>query len=180
MPTSRRSAITTAGAALAAFDMAQAASPGQKTQKPEQLVAALVQRSEQGNDALMRGDIDRYRALLPLAADFTLMSPFGSHSVPGKRYTEEEFQAIGRFFKNGTLKQEVVQTYHSPDMIVLAVIEHTHVEVGGLPAQDWSLRVTLVFRREGTQWLLAHRHADPLAQSISLEQSAALAGKKKT
>jgi ketosteroid isomerase-like protein len=157
----------------------EAASPNPKTQKPEQTVAALVQRSEQGNDALMRGDIDRYRALLPFADDFTLMSPFGSHSVPGKRYTEEEFQAIGRFFKNGRLKQEVVQTYFSPDMIVLAVIEHTHVEVGGLPAQDWSLRVTLFFRREGTHWLLAHRHADPLAQSISLEQSAALGRRKK-
>jgi ketosteroid isomerase-like protein len=87
----------------------------------------------------------------------------------------ERWEAMGRFFRNGTLEQEVVQSYASADMVVLAIIERAHVEVGGLPAQDWSLRVTLVYRREGTEWLLAHRHADPLVASISLEQSAALA-----
>ena len=44
-----------------------------------------------------------------------------------------------------------------------------------LPAQDWALRVTLVYRREGAEWRLAHRHADPLAAGVSLEQAAALA-----
>jgi aspartate racemase len=39
--------------------------------------------------------------------------------------------------------------------VVLAVIEHGHGEVGGLPPQDWPLRVTLVYRREGSDWRLA-------------------------
>jgi hypothetical protein len=67
-----------------------------------------------------------------------------------------------------------VQTYASADMIVLAVIEHANVEVGGMPAQDWALRVTLVYRREGAAWHLVHRHADSLAEDISLELAAAL------
>ena len=53
--------------------------------------------------------------------------------------------------------------------------KRSRVEVGGLPAQDWSLRVTLVYRREDAEWRLAHRHADPLVEGISLEQAAALA-----
>ena len=89
--------------------------------------------------------------------------------------TSERWEATGRFFRNGTLEQEVVQSYASADMIVLAVIERARVEVGGLPAQDWALRVTLVYRREGAEWRLAHRHADPLVAGISLEQAAALA-----
>jgi ketosteroid isomerase-like protein len=54
-------------------------------------------------------------------------------------------------------------------------IERVRAEVEGLPEQDWSLRVTQVFRRDGTEWRLVHRHADPLANGISLEQAAALA-----
>jgi hypothetical protein len=43
--------------------------------------------------------------------------------------------------------------------------------VGTLPAQDWTLRVTLVFRRDDGDWRLVHRHADPLAKGISLEEA---------
>ena len=89
--------------------------------------------------------------------------------------TSERWEAMGRFFRNGSFEQEVVQAYGTADMVVLAVIERCHVEVGGLPAQDWALRVTLVYRRDGSGWRLAHRHADPLANGISLEQAAALA-----
>lgn len=136
----------------------------------------LVERSETANDALMRGDVDQYRAMIPLTDDFTLMSPFGGTPSRSARLTDEEWAEIGRFFRNGVLKQELVEAYGSADMIVLAVIERAqHVEVGGLPAQDWSLRVTLVYRRDGAEWRLAHRHADPLAKGISHEQSAALA-----
>ena len=41
--------------------------------------------------------------------------------------------------------------------------------------QDWSLRVTLVFQHEETEWQLVHRHADPLVHAISMEHMAALA-----
>ena len=140
----------------------------------EKSEAALIERSAEANAALMRGDVDRYRALVPTSGDFTLMSPFGGAPSRGA-VTAESWVAMRRFFRNGTLQQELVQSYATADMIVLATIERAHVEVGGLPAQDWSLRVTLVYRRAGTGWQLVHRHADPLAGGVSVEQAAALA-----
>lgn len=140
----------------------------------DRAVADLVQRSETANAALMRGDIDTYLDLITISDDFTLMSPFGGKPSRGT-YTRERWDEIGKFFKNGTLTQELVQAYSSADMVVLAVIEHASGEVGGLPAQEWPLRVTLVYRREGARWLLVHRHADPLAKGITVEQSASLA-----
>lgn len=87
-----------------------------------------------------------------------------------------EYRArLARFFKSGKTDLELVQAYASGDLAVLAIIERQRAEVGGLPEQDWSLRVTLVFRREGAAWRLAHRHADPLVRGISLEQAAAIA-----
>ena len=138
-------------------------------------VQELIQRSEAGNAALMRGNVEKWQALLPRSDDFTLMSPFGGKPTHGPQLTAEAIEAMATFFKNGTLTQQVVQTYASADMVVLAVIERSNVEVGGLPAQEWALRVTLVYRREGAHWRLAHRHADPLVPGISLEQAAALA-----
>jgi len=37
------------------------------------------------------------------------------------------------------------------------------------------LHVTLVYRREAGEWRLAHRHADPLVEGVSLDEAAALA-----
>jgi ketosteroid isomerase-like protein len=142
---------------------------------PTSPVAALIERSAAANAALMRGDVDGYRALVPLTSDFTLMSPFGGAPTHGADMSGERWKAMGRFFRNGTLEQEVVQAYASADMVVLAVIERARVEVGGLPAQDWALRVTLVYRREDGEWRLAHRHADPLVAGVGLEQAAMLA-----
>jgi ketosteroid isomerase-like protein len=68
-----------------------------------------------------------------------------------------------------------VEAHASGDIVVLVMIERQHGEVGGLPDQDWSLRVTLVYRREDSEWRLVHRHADPLVRSIGLERAAAIA-----
>lgn len=141
----------------------------------DQVLADLIERSALANAALMRGDIKRYCDLITLTDDFTLMSPFGGTPTHGTEYTPERMEAMGRFFRNGTFEQDLVQAYVSSDMVVLAIIERQHVEVGGLPAQDWALRVTLVYRRDGAEWHLVHRHADPLVNGVTLEQAAALA-----
>jgi ketosteroid isomerase-like protein len=56
------------------------------------------------------------------------------------------------------------------------VIERQHGVVGDLPEQDWSLRVTWVFRRTGGgDWELVHRHADALVHPIDHERLGAMA-----
>jgi ketosteroid isomerase-like protein len=134
----------------------------------ERAIKALIERSFASNTALMRGDIGRYRALVSYTEDFTLMSPFGGEPTHGRDLTSERWEAMGRFFRNGTFAQELVQCYGTDDMVVLAMI-------GGLSAQEWPLRVTLVYRRDGSEWRLAHRHADPLVAGVSHATAAALA-----
>lgn len=123
----------------------------------------------------MRGDMDRWARLARLAPDFTLMQPFGGPASHGFDASPKRLADLSRYFRNGLTALDVAQTYASDTLIVLVMIERQRGEVGGLPEQDWSLRVTEVFRKEGSDWLLAHRHADPLVQRMPLEQAAALA-----
>ncbi|PSN15626.1 DUF4440 domain-containing protein [filamentous cyanobacterium CCT1] len=175
MSTSRCNILAAGSAGSTAFETSSRSAHAGSNSDHETDVAELIQRSADSNAALMRGDIDTYRTLISYTDDFTLMSPFGGTPSRGSEYTPERIEAMGRFFKNGIFKQEVVQSYASADMVVLAIIERQNVEVRGLPAQEWPLRVTLVYRREESEWRLAHRHADPLVRGISLEQAAALA-----
>jgi ketosteroid isomerase-like protein len=138
-------------------------------------LADLTETSAIANDALMRGDIDTYSDLIKISNDFVLMSPFGGPPSHGVDYTPDRIKAMGRFFRNGSLMQDLVAHWSTQDMAVLVTIERTRVEVGALPAQDWALRVTQVYRRKADDtWELIHRHADPLSHGISLETSAAL------
>lgn len=158
-------------ASLAALSINSTSLPEEVPTEVERLIAL----SEQSNAALMRGDAATYSKLLKFADDFTLMSPFGGEPSRGAEYTPERVQRMASFFRNGRFKMELVESYASKDMVVLALIERTDVEVGGLSAQNWALRVTLVYRRAGAEWVLIHRHADPLVDPVALDQAAALA-----
>jgi ketosteroid isomerase-like protein len=138
-------------------------------------VAELIRRTAEAASALIRGDMRGYLTRIRHADDYTLMAPSGGEPRRGFDASDPSLDAMARYFQGGEAELQVFQTYASGDLVVLVAIERQHGEVGGLPDQDWSLRVTLVFRREGSEWRLVHRHADPLVHGISQEQLAAIA-----
>ena len=139
-------------------------------------LAALVRRITEAAQALISGDIEGYVARIGHAHDYTLMSPYGGDPVRGFDDSDRALDALARFFRGGEAEVEVVQTYTSGDLAVLVVIERQHGTIGDLPEQDWSLRVTWVFRRTSTSdWELVHRHADALVHPIDHEQLGVLA-----
>ncbi len=154
----------------------KAAAP-QTTQlaNPESAAAHLIDRAREKNAAFMRGDMQRWLELVRIAPDFTLMMPFGGPVDREFDMSPKRMAERSRYFQNGKTELEAVQTFVSEEIAVLVMIERQRAEVGGLPEQDWSLRVTEVYRKDGSEWQLAHRHADPLVRRITLEQAAALA-----
>jgi ketosteroid isomerase-like protein len=161
----RRTALAVAVVASLSIDSAAAAEP----------VAQLVAQAAEKNAAFMRGDMQRWSELVRIAADFTLMQPFGGPPSRGFDMSPARLAERARYFRNGKTALELVQTYACEDIVVLVMIERQTAEVGGLPEQDWSLRVTEVYRKAGSEWQLAHRHADPLVRHVKLEQAAAIA-----
>ncbi len=162
---------TTRRAALAALALPLAAESAADTDA----TAALVALAAEKNAAFMRGDMQRWASLVHIAPDFTLMQPFGGPVSHGFDTSPQHLAEVGRYFRNGKTQLEVVQTHSSSDLVVLVMIERQTGEVGGLPEQDWSLRVTEVYRKAGSLWQFVHRHADALVHRITLEQLSALA-----
>ena len=138
-------------------------------------IADLVAQVEESADALMAGDVDRYLAFIHHAEDYTLLNPAGGPARRGFDDSPESGRAMAQMFQSGSAKLDLIETYASGDLVVLVTLERNHGVVGGLPEQDWSLRVTWVFRRTQSGWELVHRHADPLVHPITAEQLAALA-----
>ena len=161
----RRAGLAAAAVATLSIGPAAAAEP----------VAQLVARAAEKNAAFMRGDLQRWSELVRIAADFTLMQPFGGPASRGFDMSPARMAEMARYFHNGKTDLELVQTYACGDIVVLVMIERQTAQVGGLPEQDWSLRVTEVYRKAGPDWELVHRHADPLVRRVMLEQAAALA-----
>ena len=138
-------------------------------------VAGLVQLMAEGASAFIRGDIRTYAALMRHADDFTLMAPAGGEPRRGFDDSDENFDALAGYFRRGEAELEVFQTYASGNLAVLVAIERQHGVIGDVPEQDLSIRVTLIFRRDGGAWRLVHRHADPLVHELNESQLAALA-----
>jgi ketosteroid isomerase-like protein len=142
----------------------------------DQALAELVATVRDATGALIQGDVRRYLALVPSALDYTLMPPTGGETRHGFDSSDASIEALESFFAgDGEGDFELEQSYVSGDLAVLVGVERQHGSVAGLPDQDWSLRVTLVFRREESDWRLAHRHADALVHPISMEQLSLLA-----
>lgn len=138
-------------------------------------IDALLHNVARANDAFMNGDMQGWLALTPHAGDFSLVSPFGGWTVGGFDAAPERLAEMAAYFSSATTGLEVIATHASAEMIVLVVVERQRGVVGPLPEQDWSLRVTLVYRRVAERWLLVHRHADPLVGRITLDQVSMMA-----
>ena len=137
-------------------------------------LAELLRDTAEAADAYMRGDMDRYLELVHHAPGFTLLAPYGG---PASRHEDrsEGVRESASYFQGGEATLEHVETHAWGDTAVLVMIERQHGQVGGTPDQEWSLRVSHVYRHDGGRWLLVHRHADPLVEPVDIAVVGAIA-----
>jgi ketosteroid isomerase-like protein len=135
----------------------------------------LLGRVQDATRALIKGDVRGYFALVDEATDYTLMPPTGGPTRHGSDFSPEKIEMLEEFFAgSGDGDFELEQSYAGGDLAVLVGVERQYGTVAGIE-QDWSLRVTLVFRRAGSGWRLVHRHADALVHPIDVEHVSRLA-----
>jgi ketosteroid isomerase-like protein len=108
--------------------------------------------------ALHNGDAAPRRALWSRTEPVSVLGAW--RNAIGQQELDELFTALERSFSNCTSYAFELQACDVVgDMAYTAGLEHTSASVDGQP-RTYTLRATQVYRREGGDWKVAHRHGD--------------------
>ena len=111
--------------------------------------------------ALHNGDAAPRRALWSRNEPVSVLGAW--RNAHGQRELDELFASLATSFSNCTSYTFELQAYDVlGDMAYTAGLEHTSASVDGQP-RSYSLRATQVYRREGGDWKVVHRHGDTVA-----------------
>ena len=156
----RRNAL--AATASAAFFQAARAETAQPN-LPDDL-RKTMEEYHRAEVAFQKGDPQPFKDICSHADDVTIVGGMGGVEK-GWANVEKRYEwAASRFSSDNSEPQsEIVSLVASSDLAYAVEIERSSARmVGSTELQQLALRVTTVFRREGVQWKVVHRHADPL------------------
>ncbi len=112
----------------------------------------------QAEFALHNGDASLRRAIWSRKEPVSVLGAF--RNALGQQELNELFAALAESFSDCLSYSFELQAYDViGDMAYTAGLEHTSASINGEPRQ-YVLRATQVYRREGREWKVAHRHAD--------------------
>jgi len=112
--------------------------------------------------ALHNGDAGPRRALWSRNDPVSVLGAW--RNAHGQDELDELFASLARSFSDGTSYRFELQAHDVVgDMAYTAGIEHTSTSVDG-ERRSYKLRATQVYRREGGEWKVAHRHGDTVTE----------------
>lgn len=112
--------------------------------------------------ALHNGDAAPRRALWSRNEPVSVLGAW--RNAYGQDELNELFSALGKSFSNCTsFAFELQAADVVRDMAYTAGLEHISASVDGKP-RTFTLRATQVYRREGGEWKVAHRHGDTVTE----------------
>jgi ketosteroid isomerase-like protein len=124
--------------------------------------AAAVARLRAAMAKVANGDISAITALYSHSCEATSFYGWGGYEK-GWEAVAQRWDWAGRQFKGGTVSYQNLTTVVTPELAYTTDIETFKARMAGVDAPtEWSNRVTHVFRREGGEWNLLHRHANRL------------------
>lgn len=124
----------------------------------DQFLAEMLPRQRAAEQAIHNGDVEPRLALWSRTDPVTL---FGAKlSSSGWADLEPTFRKVASWFSDSQEYEfEVIAAGASGDLAYTVGYERNRVTVDGQP-RVYTLRATHVYRREGGQWRIVHRHAD--------------------
>ena len=129
----------------------------------DDFLAWVQTRLRDAEQELHNGDAGPRRALWSTEEPVTVLGAW--KAATGQEQLDELFQQLADSFSDcRSWAHEVIAADVVGDMAYTVGYEHTHSSVNGVP-RAYSLRATQVYRREGGEWKVAHRHADTVTDA---------------
>ena len=112
--------------------------------------------------ALHNGDAAPRRALWSRNEPVSVLGAW--RNARGQHELDELFSSLESSFSDCTSFEFELQSYDVVgDMAYTAGLDHISASVDGRP-RTYTLRVTQVYRREGGEWKVVHRHGDTVTE----------------
>lgn len=142
----------------------------------EVAIQELVALLDAERQAWIEGRFDPHPSgPLVQADDMTIFGPFGGDAGAGGPNLAALQRRANSAFAGGSGNCELVRAFTAGDTVVLVMLERNQVTFAARPdPQPWNLRTTQIFRRDADRWVRLHRHADPLLELRSLEETLSL------
>lgn len=124
---------------------------------------AMVERCHAALGEIVRGDAEHWSELFSHETDVSLGNPFGPFVVGVDSVMAAARTASDHYRDGELLGFDRIATYEGADLACVVEVERFRALVGD--SSDLSpvnLRVTSLYRLEGGEWRLVHRHADPI------------------
>ncbi len=129
----------------------------------------VVERYHRAADEFSRGNPDPVKDFYSARDDVAIANPF----FPLTRGREQVVARLERSvqnFRDGEVGFEKVVEWVSDELACLVELEEWRTKVGGREdITPFTLRVTTLFRAEGGEWKVVHRHADPITTARPAE-----------
>jgi ketosteroid isomerase-like protein len=124
---------------------------------------SAVEAFRQAQVPFLKGDPQPATELFSRSEDVTLSNPLGPPRRGPAEVDAAAADAAAQVSDGSVHGFEEVSRYSTPDLGYVVQIERGQARFGGSGnISPFSLRVTMIFRREGDTWKVAHRHADPI------------------
>ncbi len=116
------------------------------------------------SNAFVNGDLEPLAALSTTVSPATLFGPQGTTVEGAAAVNDANAGAAPKFAPGASNGFEVMHQSSDDHLAYWVGVQRSVVHfLGHDEATPMELRVTEIFRREPSGWMLIHRHADPLA-----------------
>jgi ketosteroid isomerase-like protein len=124
----------------------------------------FLKRREEAASAYVTGDAEPLRDVATRALPATFFGPGGGFRQGAEEVFSTYEKDVKAFEPGGDSHFEILQMAAGDGVAYWVGFQHANARLKGKSeAVPMKLRVTELFRREGDEWKLVHRHADMLA-----------------